>query len=70
MEQQQWPTKFPQSGASEIDGRDTIMQNTNSSDNLLQIIDNKSRNNEEICDNTIRLQQKCENEIRLDNFNF
>lgn len=65
MEQQQWPTKFQQSGASEVDEKDTIMNSSNSSENLLQLADNKVGNNEETCDQGVRLQQKCENEIRL-----
>lgn len=66
MEHQQWPTKFQQSGASEVDGTETIMNNGNSSDNLQQIADNKIHNNEDICDKNVRLQEKCENEIRLE----
>lgn len=64
--EQQWPTKFQQSGASKVDEIDTVMNSNNSTDNSLGIVDNKSCNNEDKCDRNVRLQQKFENEIRLE----
>lgn len=64
-QQQQWPTKLQQSGSSDLDEKDTIMNCNNTTDNLIHILDNKSRNDEDKCDRNVRLQQKWENEIRL-----